>query len=276
MGQMGGNYAKLLTQNGFEVGGMDISPEAIEYAKENGFISHGRYEVDGDWLRDFDVVVFALYPTAFENWIRENQKYLKSGALITDVTGVKACIINKIQSLLRDDLEYIGAHPMAGREKSGIRTSNPEVFRGANYIITPTEKNTERAVALCAELGRILGFGTITTLSPKEHDSMIAFLSQLTHCIAVALMTCRDTSAMAEYSGDSFRDLTRIAKINEKLWSELFLLNKEELLRQMTLFEKSFSELRRTIEEDDKEALCEIMKYSAKQRELFDKRKTEK
>lgn len=255
---------------------MDISPEAIEYAKENGFISHGRCEVDGDWLRDFDVVVFALYPTAFENWIRENQKYLKSGALITDVTGVKACIINKIQSLLRDDLEYIGAHPMAGREKSGIRTSNPEVFRGANYIITPTEKNTERAVALCAELGRILGFGTITTLSPKEHDSMIAFLSQLTHCIAVALMTCRDTSAMAEYSGDSFRDLTRIAKINEKLWSELFLLNKEALLRQMTLFEKSFSELRRTIEEDDKEALCEIMKYSAKQRELFDKRKTEK
>lgn len=273
LGQIGGCYSKLLSENGFEVGGIDISKDSVDYALENGYIRHGKTEPDGDYLRNFDVLVFALYPKVFEQWILDYQKYLKSGALLTDVTGVKSCIVDKIQEILRDDLEFIGAHPMAGREKGGIRTANTEVFKGANYIITPTEKNTPEAIALCAELGKLLGFGTVTTLTPKEHDSMIAFLSQLTHCIAVALMTCRDTSSMAEYSGDSFRDLTRIAKINENLWSELFLLNKEELLEQMKLFEDSFSALRRTVEQDDKEGMCEIMRYSARQRELFDKRK---
>lgn len=272
LGQIGGCYAKLLTQHGFEVGGIDVSEDSLSYALENGFLAHGRTDTDEEYLMGFDVFVFALYPAVFEKWIEENQHKLKSGALITDVTGVKSCIIYKIQKLLRPDLEFIGAHPMAGREKGGIRTANTEVFKGANYIVTPTEKNTPSAIDKCSELGRLLGFGTVTCLTPEEHDEMIAFLSQLTHCIAVALMTSRDTAAMAKYSGDSFRDLTRIAKINEKLWSELFLLNKEELLRQMTLFEESFDRLRKTIENDDREAMCRLMRESTCRRELFDKK----
>jgi len=125
---------------------------------------------------------------------------------------------------------------MAGREVYGVENSDDGIFRGANYIVTPTEKNTPEAVEMCRELGRLLGFAHVAVLSPTVHDRMIAFLSQLTHCIAVALMTCNDDANLCKYTGDSFRDLTRIARINEDMWSELFMLNKDILISEMKAF----------------------------------------
>ena len=122
------------------------------------------------------------------------------------------------------------------------------------------------------ELGRTLGFKTVTTLSPEKHDEMIGFLSQLTHCIAVSLMVCKDARDLSDYTGDSFRDLTRIAKINDVMWSELFLLNKEELLNQMTLFEEKFAKLRHYIETNNVDAMREMMQLSTKWRTHFDKK----
>ena len=173
--------------------------------------------------------------------------------------------------MLRDDVEFIAAHPMAGREKSGIEYASKEIFRQANYIVTPTAKNTARAVEICESLGETLGFKTVARLTPEEHDEMIGFLSQLTHCIAVSLMTCRDTDGFEKYTGDSFRDLTRIANINDVMWSELFLLNKDELLKQMELFEAAFSKLKKTIETGDKDKMRSIMKLSTEHRKRFDK-----
>ena len=161
---------------------------------------------------------------------------------------------------------------MAGREKSGVEYSDSSVFRGANYIVVPTEKNTEYATELCEELGRTLGFGRICRLSAKEHDKMIAFLSQLTHCIAVTLMTANDTPGLESYTGDSFRDLTRIAKINDLMWSELFLLNKEALLEEMDGFIEKFLDFRRMIAEGDREAMRAEMRCATARRELFDKK----
>ena len=107
---------------------------------------------------------------------------------------------------------------MAGREVSGVENSTDKMFVGANYIVTPTEKNTQEAIQTCLELGRLLGFSNVTTLSPEEHDEMIGFLSQLTHCIAITLMTCNDKEDMEKFTGDYFRDLTRIARINDIMW----------------------------------------------------------
>ena len=128
--------------------------------------------------------------------------------------------------MLRDDVEFIAAHPMAGREVSGVENSTDRMFQGANYIVTPTEKNTPEAIENCLELGRLLGFSNVTTLTPEEQDEMIGFLSQLTHCIAITLMTCNVKEHMEKFTGDSFRDLTRIARINDLMWSELFVDNK--------------------------------------------------
>ena len=275
LGLIGGSYAKALSAQGYTVSAIDRDRAAIDYALQNGIIADGAAEANPTIVGKADVVIFALYPHVFLEWIKTHQALFKSGAILTDVTGVKGCVVHEVQSLLRADLEFIAAHPMAGREKSGVENSDPAIFKNANYVITPTEKNTEEAIALCRDLGEQLGFARISVLSPEEHDEIIAFVSQLTHCIAICLMTCQQREHLEDYTGDSFRDLTRIARLNDEMWSELFLLNKDALLTEMRRFEEELALLRARLEADDREGLREMMRASTARRALFDKRKEE-
>ena len=272
LGLIGGSYAKSLTKKGFYVTAITKEQESIDYALNEKIISRGYNYVDKTAVMEADLVVFALYPKVFSEWIERYQHLFKSGAVITDVTGVKSCIVYEIQDKLRSDVEFIAAHPMAGREVYGVQNSDDRIFYGANYIVVPTEKNTEHAIKLCRDLGILLGFERISTLTPEQHDTMIGFVSQLTHCIAVSLMTCCDNEHLVDYTGDSFRDLTRIARINEDMWSELFILNKEALLSQMDVFAQEFNNLRDMIEKNDIENMKEKMRLSTRRRALFDKR----
>ena len=271
LGLLGGSYAKSLRKKGIFVSAIDKRSEAISYALDNGIIDEGYDYVDHDAVAKADIIVFALYPKVFVEWIEEYQKYFKHGVLITDVTGVKSRVVYKVQSILREDVEYIAAHPMAGRERSGVEFADPTVFRGANYIVTPTDKNSLEAIKLCKALGEELGFARISELSPEEHDRMIAFLSQLTHIIAVTLMNCNDADGLEKYTGDSFRDLTRIAKINDRMWSELFLMNKDALLCEMDRFMEEFKEFRGYLADEDGKRMREKMRASSARRSLFDK-----
>lgn len=271
LGLLGGSYAKGLKKLGFQVNAITKEQSSIDYALKNGIIDKGTTEIDANLINEADLVIFALYPHIFIDWIAENQQYFKSGAILTDVTGVKGCIVDKIQGILREDVEFIAAHPMAGKEVSGVENSDDSIFKEANYIVVPTEKNSEEAIELCKNLGEILGFKKVVTLSVEEHDRMIAFLSQLTHCIAVSLMCCNNTEGLEKYTGDSFRDLTRIANINDEMWSELFLNNKEVLLSEMDRFKASFDELYQKIKSDDRDGMREMMKTSTTRRKLFDK-----
>jgi prephenate dehydrogenase len=146
------------------------------------------------------------------------------------------------------------------------------MFVGANYIVTPTDKNTPEAISTCLELGKLLGFSNVTTLSPEEHDEMIGFLSQLTHCIAITLMTCNDKEDMEKFTGDSFRDLTRIARINDLMWSELFIANKDALINQMEMFIDKFQQLKSMLMEEDTDGMRKMMRHSTERRALFDKK----
>lgn len=271
LGLMGGSYALALKEKGYRVGAVTRSPETIRYALEQGMIDEGTTAPEAAFVGAYDLVVFALYPHLLLEWLEKYQGLLRPGALLTDVTGVKSSIVYRVQQMLRGDVEFIGAHPMAGRELSGVRSADAGIFRGANYIVTPTAANTEAAITACEDLGRALGVARISRLSPEKHDEMIGFLSQLTHCIAVSLMTCRDTEHLSAYTGDSFRDLTRIARINGDMWSELFLLNKEELLRQIGLFTTQLDALKTAIENDDTDTLKEMMRLSTERRAFFDK-----
>ncbi len=272
LGLMGGSYALALSKQGYNVNAITLNQSDIDYALSRGMISKGATEPDEDIISQADIVVFALYPATFVKWIKTYQHLFRSGTLITDVTGVKTQVVDQVQAVLRSDVEYIPAHPMAGRERSGVEFSDDSVFKGANYIVTPTEKNTPEAVETCKQLGEILGFSRISVLSPEEHDEMIAFLSQLTHCIAVTLMTATDTEGLEKYTGDSFRDLTRISKINDLMWSELFLMNKDALLRQMDAFSAEFSRFREYIANGQRDEMRAVMRKAGERRLLFDKK----
>jgi len=272
LGLLGGSYAMALKRFGFHISAITKDQSSIDYALGEKIIDEGSTELDERIIGEADLVIFALYPHVFVEWIEQNQNLLKSGAIITDVTGVKGSIVYKIQDTLRDDVEFIAAHPMAGREVSGVENSTDKIFSGANYIVTPTEKNTPEAINTCLELGRLLGFSNVTTLSPEEHDEMIGFLSQLTHCIAITLMTCNDKENMEKFTGDSFRDLTRIARINDQMWSELFIANKTALLDQMDLFIDKFNQLKTMLKTEDIDGMREMMRHSTKRRALFDKK----
>lgn len=275
LGMIGGSYAKGLKKKGFAVSAIDTNPDTVDYGLKNGFVDAGYTEVDRKVVGEADLVIFALYPHAFREWIKKNQWYFKRGAVITDVTGVKGPLVRDIQKMLREDCEYIAAHPMAGCEKLGIQNSDDTMFYDANYIIVPTEKNTKEAIDVCRQIGEILEFAKISSLSPEEHDEMIGFVSQLTHCIAMSLMTCNHDEKLEDYTGDSFRDLTRIARIDENMWSELFLTNKDALLHQMKLFTMEISKLERMLMESDEEGIKDMMRRSKARRKLFDKEKTE-
>lgn len=271
LGMIGGSYAEGLKNAGYEVGAITRSQKTLDYALAKGIIDSGSTEVTRDYVSRFDVLVFALYPHVFLDWIDKYQDCIKDGALLTDVTGVKGAVVYKVQEMLRPGLEFIGAHPMAGRERAGVENADCRIFQGANYIVTPTPANTLDAIRACEDIGRTLGFGRISTLNPEQHDEMIGFLSQLTHCIAVALMNCKESEHLVRFSGDSFRDLTRIARINDEMWPELFALNKDELLAQMDLFQKEFSRLRNAIAKDDLDTEREMMRTSTERRSYFDK-----
>lgn len=272
LGLIGGSYAKGLKKLGFHVKAIDTRTEAIQYALRENIIDEGFDYPCPQVIKEADILVFALYPGVFAQWIRENQQHLRPGALLTDVTGVKGCLVYDIQSILRPDVEFIAAHPMAGKEVYGVENSDDRIFRNANYIVVPTEKNTEEAIELCKDLGKLLGFSHISILSPEEHDEMIGFVSQLTHAIAVTLMTCSDNTGLVNYTGDSFRDLTRIARINDAMWGELFLLNKDALLRQMDTFLDEFVRFRQMLQDGDIEGMREKMRLSTARRALFDKK----
>lgn len=272
LGVIGGSYAAALSKKGYTVRCITKREEDIAYALSRRMIKQGTTAVVPELIRSADLIVFALYPSTFIEWIKEYGHLIEKGTLITDVTGVKGKVVETIQSMLPDGIEFIAAHPMAGRERSGVEYSDPSVFEGANYIVTPTEKNTAEAIDFCCELGRELGFARISTLSTDEHDKMIAHLSQLTHCIAISLMNCNKSEGLEKYTGDSFRDLTRIAKINDKMWAELFLMNKELLVNEMDIFINEFTSFRNLIANEEVSAMREKMVTSTKRRALFDKK----
>ncbi|MDF9825276.1 prephenate dehydrogenase [Breznakia sp. PF5-3] len=270
LGLLGGSYAKGLKEAGYHVYGVARREETITYALEHNYIDEG--SIDPALVAKADIIICCLYPSILIKWIEDNKKFFKPSAIISDVSGVKHTIVEPIQEILTNTTnEFIATHPMAGRETSGIEYANTEMFKSANFIIVPTEKNTQHAIDTMWSLAEILAFHHISILSIEEHDRMIGFLSQLTHVIAVSLMNTHDDEKLVDYTGDSFRDLTRIAKINEHMWSELFLYNKEILLDEITKFQESLSDFKETLQTENIDKMKMLFTQSTKRRKKFDK-----
>lgn len=271
LGLIGGSYAMGLKKQGYHVDAIEINQLSIDYAIENNIIDYGS-TFDIDLIKNADIIISGLYPNTMIEWITTYQQYFKPQVLISDVSGVKSNIVDQVQSILRKDVSFIASHPMAGKEVSGVKYADNNIFEQANFIITPTDLNNQVEIDTMIHFAKILNFQNISVLSCKEHDKMIAFVSQLTHAIAVSLMNASDNPDLVKYTGDSFRDLTRIANINENLWSELFFLNKDYLLAEIDNFMDSLTILRQTLVDNDKDKLKDLFVTSTIRRQRFNKK----
>lgn len=272
LGLLGGKYAQVLSQKGYRVTGITHSQSTLDYALEHAYICEGRNENFDDLVQNADYIIFGLYPTVLLEWVKQYGHLVRPGTLITDVSGVKRGVVEPVQQMLPEGVEFIASHPMAGRETSSVEHAAEVNFAPANFIVTPTEKNTPEAIQWARELAEVLGFKHICTLTVQEHDRMIGYVSQLCHAIAVSLMCANDNTSLCEYTGDSFRDLTRIARINDKMWAELFLWNKENLISEIDQFSGALNEMRNALVADDREKLEEMFRLSTQRRAAFDKK----
>ncbi|MCD8027358.1 MAG: prephenate dehydrogenase [Erysipelotrichaceae bacterium] len=270
LGVVGGSYVQALKGLGYDVYGVDLDEETLRQAKEDGCIIEG-YQDAHDIVKKSDMTIICLYPSQVLDFIATHE--FKSGSLVTDVVGIKSYFLEKALKLISDDVEYVSGHPMAGKESRGYTYASKDVFIDANYIIIEHEKNTKEAIEFMCQFVSKLGFKTARIMSPYDHDEIISFTSQLSHVIAVSLIDS-DTQKFdtKKYTGDSYRDLTRIANINEELWCELFLNNKKFLLQSINNFEKQFDKLKGAIINDDSDTMIEMFKEAAKRREALEQK----
>lgn len=244
--------------------GVDTNKDTLEKAKALGIIKEG-YTNSEDIIPKADLIVLAVYPELVKKFIKNNISLFKSGLIITDVTGIKEPFIEEINEMLPDNIDFVFGYPMAGREKKGIDYATSQVFKGANYLITVTPKNSKKNIELIEKIAYEMGFKNIKKVSPKYHDEMISYTSQLPNALAVALINSdiegRDTG---KFVGDSYKELTRIANINETLWSELFLGNKKNLLNSINNFQDELNNIKKCLEDADKESLEKLFIKSTK------------
>lgn len=265
LGVIGGSFVKALKGKGYEVYGIDTDQQTLDMAKEEGCIIEGY--LDGkDIIPETDLTIICLYPSLVLDFIKNNQ--FKPGSIVTDAVGIKSYFLREALSIIPDDVEYISIHPMAGREKKGYQYASKQVFENANFIIVYHHDNKKSTIDFVQEFSKQLGFRSVKIMSPEAHDEIISFTSQLPHCLAVALMNSDDQKyETGKYIGDSFRDLTRIANINEDLWDELFMNNKQYLLASIERFEEQLDILKNAIRDNDDETLKVAFRKSTKRRE---------
>lgn len=265
LGVIGGSFVKTLKGKGYEVYGIDTNQQTLDMAKEEGCIIEGY--LDGkDIIPETDLTIICLYPSLVLDFIKNNQ--FKPGSIVTDAVGIKSYFLREALSIIPDDVEYISIHPMAGREKKGYQYASKQVFENANFIIVYHDDNKKSTIDFVQEFSKQLGFRSVKIMSPEAHDEIISFTSQLPHCLAVSLMNSDDQKyETGKYIGDSFRDLTRIANINEDLWDELFMNNKQYLLASIERFEEQLDILKNAIRDNDDESLKAAFRKSTKRRE---------
>ncbi len=265
LGLIGGSIARALKGSVKKLYAIDVDTGVIDFAKEQGIID-GAPE---NPLGESDIVVLCIYPKACINFIKKNLKNFKKGSILTDTVGVKTPIMSLCKSL-QADFVYIGGHPMAGREVSGFINSDKDLFNGANFIITASSGAGQPQIKQVERLALAIGCGSIVHTTAEEHDKIIAYTSQLPHVIATAMCDTPLLVKHKNFTGGSFEDVTRVAKINERLWSELFLDNKQFLLKEIKRFVKSLENIEGAIEGGDKTALTEIMRKVRQDKEAVD------
>jgi len=271
LGVIGGSFAMALTKAGYQnIFGIDVNEQTLAKAKEQGYIQDGDTD-GGALLQKADLTLLCIYPHSVPGFLKAHHADFKPGSIITDVTGVKSELARQLTTLLPPGVDFVPGHPMAGREKMGFDFASDAVFKNANYLLTPLQTNREENLRMIEALALELGFKRVRRITPQTHDMLIAHTSQLPHALAVALINSdREGRETGQFIGDSYRDLTRIARINGALWSELFLSNKEFLLEAIGDFNEQLHMIEKALQNEDKDTLIRLFERSTTRREKLD------
>lgn len=259
LGLIGGSMCKCLKKNTFHhIMGLDSDKETVRKALEQRAIDE---EITADDLSKANLTIICLYPEAICEFVRNNADKFKKGSIVIDTCGVKKTVVDTCTPALEEKgVLFVGTHPMAGREFSGFDYSTDDLFNNASFIITPTENTPQIAIDLLSTLAGSIGFSKAVVSTPEKHDQVIAYTSQLAHVVSNAYVKSPSVLDFNGFSAGSFMDLTRVAKLNEDMWTSLFMCNKEALLNEINQILKSITEYRDAIEKNDYSELKQLLK----------------
>lgn len=266
LGLIGGSICKALKASTFHhIMGIDTDKDTIRKALEQGAIDE---EITVDRLGEAGLTVVALYPKQIVEFVKENADRFRKGSIVMDICGVKGYIVDNCTPVLEErGVIFIGTHPMAGTEHSGFDYSTADLFRKASFIITPSDNTPQLAIDLVSTLGSSMGFGQVVVATPKQHDINIAYTSQLAHVVSNAYVKSPSLFNADGFSAGSFLDLTRVAYLNENMWSGLFMCNKEALLFELNTIISELEKYREAMISDDIEALRLLLKDGRERKE---------
>ncbi len=259
LGLMGGSIAKALKLSGkYKIMGFDISEDTIALANSQNLIDTWW---DGVSEIDSDVTILALSPTLAKRFINDKISLLKKGSILTDICGVKQDIVDFAEEKAKEyGINFVGGHPMAGRAVNGFENSVDSLFASRSYIFTKTRNTQPEALEVLSQMAYDLGCSDVTVTTPDKHDKLIAFTSQLPHILAGTYIKSPASDEHKGFSAGSYHDVSRVASVDENLWSELFLLNKENLLCEIEIFLKNLTAYKDAISNNDRQGVMEIIK----------------
>lgn len=259
LGLIGGSFCKAISRKtNHKCYGIDINKETIACALHDEAILK---EISVTELCDMDLTIVCLYPQQTIDFIKDNLNNFKAGSIVIDSCGIKAEISESVFDLLaQNDVTFIGCHPMAGREFSGYEYSLDFLFNNASFIVTPEKNVSEEKKKLLETFSEEIGFKKFVISTSEEHDKIIAFTSQLAHVVSSAYIKSPTLLLQSGFSAGSFQDLTRVAKLNENMWAELFLMNKQPLLFEIESIINNLIEYKNAIQNSDEAQLKKLLK----------------
>ena len=267
LGLIGGSLAKSIKKNTqHSCFGLDINKVSVAGAMEQEAIDA---EISADKLATCDIVVVSLHPQPTIDFILQNKQNFKKGGIVIDTCGVKGSIVDAVEEeLQKEGVNFLGCHPMAGREFSGFAYSVDNLFDKASFIMTPTEKTSADTIKEISQLAYSIGFAKCVISNTEEHDRVIAFTSQLAHIVSSSYVKSSSLLKQAGFSAGSFKDMTRVAKLNEDMWTSLFLMNREPLISEIDHIIEHLSEYRKAIAENDAKYLHDLLREGRELKEL--------
>ena len=257
LGLIGGSLCKTIKKHtDYKVLGIDINKETIKSA-----LSQGALDAETDDLGLADLTIVSLYPDDTLNYIIKNAAHFKKNSIVIDTCGIKKAVVDKVTPVLNEnEVTFIGVHPMAGREFSGYEYSLDNLFDNASFIITPHKSVSQSKINFIEDFAYLIGFKKAIISTPEEHDQIIAFTSQLAHVVSNAYIKSPTHQKQLGFSAGSFQDLTRVAKLNEIMWTPLFMMNKDALCFEIDYIIQRLAEYRNAMQNDDSDTLRQLLK----------------